>query len=191
MTQEIRTLVNKIGAETTENDGMMVEGYALRFNTWSEDLGGFKETISPDALKGLNFDDVRLLYNHDWGHVLARQSAGNLDLSIDDVGLRFKAILPETVMAKDVYQQIRSGNINQCSFMFTAAADGINMVYDKVERIYKRTINTISKLPEISIVSLPAYKTSDVSIAAKRSVIEAEKQRKLQLLKLEIEIDEL
>ena len=37
--------------KATDDEKMIVEGYALRFDTLSNDLGGFVETISPQALK--------------------------------------------------------------------------------------------------------------------------------------------
>ncbi|MEA3633684.1 HK97 family phage prohead protease, partial [Acinetobacter baumannii] len=33
--------------ETTTDEEMVVEGYAIIFDTLSDDLGGFKEIISP------------------------------------------------------------------------------------------------------------------------------------------------
>ena len=38
---------------------MVIEGYALKFDTWSENLGGFKETISRRALENTDLSDVR------------------------------------------------------------------------------------------------------------------------------------
>lgn len=186
MTTELRSIEGNL--EVKDDDQMIVEGYALRFNTWSEDLGKFIETISPNALKKTKLDDVRLLFNHDWNHVLGRQSANTLDLEVDEVGLRFKARLPNTSYAKDIYEQIRAGNINQCSFHFNADKKSIDMKYDNERGLYKRTINSINQIKEISIVSLPAYKETDVSVAL-RSITEIEENdKKLKLLKIENEL---
>ncbi|MCU7557262.1 HK97 family phage prohead protease [Macrococcus capreoli] len=185
METEVRTLANNI--EVGESD-MVVEGYALRFNQWSEILGNFREVILPEALNGTVFDDVRLLFNHDWSNVLGRQTAKTLEIIVDDIGLRFKAKLPNTNLARDVYESIKAGNINQCSFEFFASDEGKQIEYDPDEKIYKHTITKIDNIREISIVSLPAYKTSDVKIA-QRSIekYEIERRRKLSLLKLEHE----
>lgn len=192
MSKEIRTLAT--GLEVRKQDDaqeMIVEGYALRFNTWSEDLGRFIETITPDALKNTKLEDVRLLKDHNWQDVLARQSAGNLELSVDEVGLRFKAKLPNTTLGRDLYEQIKVGNVNQCSFEFNLDVDGDEMRFDAKENIYKRTIKAIKQIREISIVSLPAYKSTDVSIALRSlEVLDAEK-RQLELTALELELFKL
>ena len=55
---------------TTED--MIVEGYAILFNTLSDDLGGFKEIIAPNALNGVDISDVKCLINHDFSYVIGR-----------------------------------------------------------------------------------------------------------------------
>lgn len=70
-----------------------VEGYALIFNSESNDLGGFTEVIDPSALDGvLERSDIFCLLNHskDRG-VLARSKfgTGSLTLEVDNVGLRY------------------------------------------------------------------------------------------------------
>src|SRR5699024_5623556 len=101
-----------------------VEGYALRFNTLSNDLGGFVETISPQALKDADLSDVRCLIDHDSSKVLGRTTSDTLELNVDEEGLYFRTQLPNTTYAKDLYENIRLGNINQCSFGFILDEDG-------------------------------------------------------------------
>ncbi|MCH4984214.1 HK97 family phage prohead protease [Macrococcoides goetzii] len=189
MSKEVRTLEAGIEVRKLEdnNNEMVVEGYALRFNTWSENLGNFIETITPEALKNTELKDVRLLFNHDWSNVLGRQSAKTLELEVDDVGLRFKAKLPNTTLGKDLYEQIRTNNINQCSFEFTLDDNGEDVKYDSKESIYKRTVKAIKRIREISIVSLPAYESSDVAIAL-RSIEQLEKRNKLDLVQAELDL---
>lgn len=192
MTKEVRTLEVGIEVRKLEDDSneMIVEGYALRFNTWSENLGNFIETITPEALKNTELKDVRLLFNHDWSNVLGRQSAKTLELEVDEVGLRFKAILPNTTLGKDLYEQIRTNNINQCSFEFTLDENGEDVKYDSTESIYKRTVKAIKRIREISIVSLPAYESSDVAIAL-RSIEQLENRNKLDLVQAELDLFKL
>ena len=66
-----------------------VNGYALLFNIESQDLGGFRENILPEALNGvLEKSDILATYNHDENSVLARNTngSGTLGFSLDVQG---------------------------------------------------------------------------------------------------------
>ena len=45
-------------AKTAQNSPKKLSGYAIVWNTPSKDLGGFKEVVSPDALKGVDLSNV-------------------------------------------------------------------------------------------------------------------------------------
>lgn len=66
----------------TGQQEMVVEGYAIIFDTLSDDLGGFKEIINPNALNEVDISDVKCLINHDFNQVVGRTQAGTLELSI-------------------------------------------------------------------------------------------------------------
>jgi len=66
--RETRILSSKVEIRTeTEENTSRIVGYGLRFNSWSEDLGGFIEQIDPRALEGADLTDVRCLIDHDSG----------------------------------------------------------------------------------------------------------------------------
>jgi len=154
---------------------MFIEGYALKYNTWSEDLGGFKETISPDALNETDLTDVRCLVDHIPSQIIGRTTAGTLKLTKDEIGLKYHCELPNTNYAKDLYENMRLGNINQCSFGCMLSEDGDEMRFDKNNNIYQRTLKNISQLTDVSVVTYPAYKDTDVAPAL-RSIEMIEKQ---------------
>lgn len=64
--------------ETINDDEMVVEGYAIIFDTLSDDLGGFREIISPDALSNVDISDVKCLINHDFNQIVGRTKADTL-----------------------------------------------------------------------------------------------------------------
>src|SRR5699024_12777656 len=105
------------------------EGYALKFDTWSEDLGGFKETIQREALKETDMSDVRALFNHNADHVLARTSAGTLKLDVDDVGLKFRAKITKTSYGNDIAEKLRNGKVNLCSHYFCLDQNDADISY--------------------------------------------------------------
>src|SRR5699024_2124184 len=97
----------------------VIVGYALRFNTYSEDLGGFIETIEPTALDNADMDDVVALINHDRNLVLGRTGSNTLKLEVDEFGLKYTIIPPDTTFAKDLMESMKRGDISQSSFGFT------------------------------------------------------------------------
>lgn len=158
---EFRTADNIVAKD---DEKMIVEGYALRFNTESHLLGEFVETISPGALENADLTDVRCLIDHNSSYVLGRTVADTLSLTVDDKGLYFRCQLPNTTYARDLYENIKLGNVNQCSFGFSIEEDG-----DTFERrsdgLFKRTVNKIKALFDVSIVTYPAYEETDVAPA--------------------------
>lgn len=174
--------------KAVDDEKMIVEGYALRFNTLSNDLGGFVETISPEALKEADLSDVRCLIDHDSSKVLGRTTSETLELKIDDEGLYFRTQLPDTTYARDLYENIRLGNINQCSFGFILDEDG-----DEFEKrddgLFKRTLRKIKSLFDVSIVTYPAY--NDTQVAPALRSIENIKQHELDEIKAKQKQEEI
>lgn len=174
---EIRAL-NTV--EKTEEN--IVEGYALKFNTESRNLGGFIETITPEALEGVDLSDVRCFLDHDSSKLLGRTSSGTLKLNVDETGLYFRCILPNTSVGRDAMELVTRGDLNQCSFGFTVEQDK----WTKGNDIMMRSINKIGNLFEISLVSIPAYDDTDVRVA-QRSMENATNE--LEKRKLQLELD--
>lgn len=167
--------------KAVDDEKMIVEGYALRFNTLSNDLGGFVETISPEALKEADLSDVRCLIDHDSSKVLGRTTSETLELKVDDEGLYFRTQLPNTTYAKDLYENIRLGNINQCSFGFILDEDGDEFEKREEDGLFKRTLRKIKSLFDVSIVTYPAY--NDTQVAPALRSIEQIKEQELADIK--------
>lgn len=173
---EIRQLQN------IQNEDNVVEGYALKFGKPSEDLGGFIEYIDRSALDGVDMSDVRLFVDHDPAKLLGRTKSGTLKLEVDEVGLKFRAVLPDTTVGNDALALVKRGDLSQCSFGFTVVDD----VWTDGQDMLVRTIKQIGKLMEISLVSIPAYADTDVSVA-QRSLEQA--QTELEKRKMQTELD--
>ena len=144
-----------------EESRMLVEGYAIVFNSESRDLGGFTEVVKEDALdKALERNtDVLALYGHDYQNVLGRQSADTLQLEKDERGIKFTLDLPNTQLGRDVYTLVERGDLKGNSFGFTVEKDS----WDKKGEKVIRTIEQVRDLFEISIVSLPAYEATELT----------------------------
>lgn len=189
MNKEIR--VGNVTEVRSNNDNQMtIEGYALKFDTWSEDLGGFKETISRKALENTDLSDVRCLVDHVPSQIIGRTTSGTLSLETDEIGLKYRCTLPNTTFARDLYENMRVGNINQCSFGFILDQKGDEMRFDEKEGIYKRTLNAISQLTDVSVVTYPAYKDTDVQPAL-RSIESIESENRKQALRRKLKKHEI
>jgi uncharacterized protein len=168
--------------EVSHNEDNVVEGYALKFGTPSEDMG-FIETIDKRAFDGVDLSDVRLFLQHDENQLLARTKSGTLKLTLDDIGLHFRALLPNTTLGNDTLEMVRRGDLSNCSFGFTVAKDS----WTKVDGVNKRSIDKIKRMFEISLVSIPAYSDTDVAVA-KRSLANAEIELEKRKLAMEVEL---
>lgn len=139
-------------------EGMRLEGYAARFNEFSEPLP-FREKIAPGAFKRSlqSRNDVKLLWNHDSSTVLGSTRAGTLRLTEDEYGLRVSAELPDTQAGRDARVLIQRRDVTAFSFGFTVPKGGDTWNSDGSER----TLNSI-RLFEVSTgVAFPAYPTTD------------------------------
>ena len=138
-----------------DGDGMHLEGYAALFNSRSENLGGFTETIKPGAfrasLKARN--DIKLLWNHDTGAVLGSTRAGTLTLTEDERGLKVSADIANTSYGRDAAELVRRGDVTGFSFGFSMPArGGDEWNSEGTERLLKSV-----RLHEVSLVAFPAY----------------------------------
>ena len=197
MEKEIRGGIGNIEIRTDEEkeSEIYAEGYALVFNSWSEDLGGFVETIEPSALEGSDLSDVRALFNHNADKVLARSSAGTLDLETDEKGLKFRFKIPNTSYGKDIAENLKNGNIDQCSFGFVLDDNGDSFDFDEKRSIYQRTLKKIKSVMDISLVTYPAYSSTSAAPALRsidkienELVEQCQLQREKEKLKLELEL---
>lgn len=167
-----------------ENKDCKVTGYASTYEPYLLFEDGeyrFYEKVEPTAFDDADMSDVIFLYNHE-GMVYARQKNGTLQVSVDEHGLKADADLSTTEMSRQLYEQIRSGLIDQMSFAFTVTEDAVD--HDRETKTYTRTIKKIGKVYDVSAVSIPANPDTDISAVSARSyfdgVIEAEKAERLE-----------
>lgn len=144
-------------------------GYAIMFDEPSEvmtteDGTKFTETVSADALQGVDLSHLVLLSDHDYKQPLSSIDAGTLTVNVDDKGLAFEATLdPSVSYANDLYNNVKNGNIQKMSFGFQIADKGDSWTKQD-DGSYLRTITKLSKLYELSVCVLPAYSDTEVSI---------------------------
>ena len=182
--REYRDMVEFRAAEDTED--MIVEGYASTFNDpyelYSEPGFRLLEQIAPNAFDQADMRDVILQYDHQ-GRVFARTSNKTLTVSTDEHGLKVRAFLGGTDIGRELYQEIKGGYTTKMSFAFRVAEDkrDIEENLETGETTVMRTVTRVSKLYDVSAVSLPANPAT--TIAARTygegviAQVKAERQR--------------
>ncbi|MEK4150949.1 HK97 family phage prohead protease [Carnobacterium sp. FSL E2-0243] len=191
--KEIRQVTTQIELRSDGESNEIIEGYALKFDKWSDDLGWFREKLASKSLEKTDMSNVTALFNHNESQILGR-SGINLELDVDNIGLRFKVKPTDTSYSRDLMENIRQGVINQCSFAFTVSREQDSEEWrENLESgIYERTIKNIDKLYDVSVVTTPAYPDTEAVVGARSKELvdklELRKQNKeIELLMLEAE----
>lgn len=156
MNKETRMLNVEFRALDNDEDKMIIEGYAITFNSPATHWG-MTEVINERALDNCDMSDVPLKYNHDDSHlIMARTRNGSLVLEKDSIGLKIRAELIDTQSNKDIYKSIKAGLLDKMSFAFTVKEEQYDFDTDT------RTILNIDKLFDVSIVDTPYYDSTSV-----------------------------
>lgn len=174
--KELRVYEIPVELRAIKEGSRTIEGYACKFNVLSKNLGGFCEKIDPKAFDNLDLteQDIVVLFNHNENLIVARsnKTVSTLTLKVDETGLYFKMDAPNTTVGNDLYENVRLGNVQHCSFAFAVKVDK----WEKDDTAGQiRTILEFSKIYDISPVVNPAYLDTEIDIA-KRSLENFEKQ---------------
>lgn len=159
-----------------------------------------REQVDRKAFDNADMSDVIMQYDH-MGRVFARISNGTLALNKDDEhGLFMNAYLGGTEIGRQLYEEIKGGYTSKMSFGFIVEDDKLEQIDATTEgEVWLRTITDISKVFDVSAVSLPA--NDYTSISARHycdgviATVEAERlqraQQEAERLQREAKINEL
>ena len=157
-----------------EQGGMTFRGYAASFDSPSEDLGGFRETIKPGAFKRSvshamsGKRDIKMFLNHNTDIVLGSTRAKTLRLKEDERGLIAEAMLPNSPWGESVAEAVRRQDISSMSFGFVIDKRGIHDTWSPDKS--QRTLNEVRLLEVSPVTGWPAYAATSASL---RSLITA------------------
>lgn len=158
------------------DESKSVSGYATTFNEPYElyrmAYGGVmyivREQVDPEAFADTDMSDVIMQYDHE-GRVFARTSNHTLELDPDDHGLHIRAELGGTEIGRQLWEEIEGGYTTKMSFGFRVGKDKREETEERDEEsgvttiTVLRTILGISKLYDVSAVSLPANDATSIS----------------------------
>ena len=105
--------------------------------------------------------------------MLGRNKAGTLELRVDSHGLWGRiAINPNDSDAVNLYERVKRGDVDQCSFGFEILKEESDFRDDGSVHFTIREV----VLYEVSVVTFPAYAETNVS-ARKQEVAEIQKRK--------------
>ena len=178
----------------SEENEMIVEGYAIRFNepaTHTYRSYSFTEVIKPESLRNADMSDVIMKYNHSDNYlIMARTRNKSLLLTQDEQGLFIRANLIETQSNRDLYTSIQRGLIDKMSFAFTVARDGEVWTYENEGKKATREIKGIERVYDVSAVDSPFYGTTSINVRSEDYLSKVfQNQRDAEIYKLKIKIE--
>lgn len=160
---ERRFTKGDVELRTANGSPVRMAGYAAKFDTLSQNLGGFVERIAPGAFtKTLAEADVKALFNHDANLLLGRSASGTLRMEEDETGLRYEVDLPDTTLGRDLRVLLERGDVSQSSFAFRVVRDDWGT--DDQDRPVRTLVEV--KLYDVSPVTYPAYLDTEASMRA-------------------------
>lgn len=174
-TRQIRSIQAELKTRADEGQDLTIEGYFAVFGQETELWPGAFEEIAPGAFDETLGNDIRALINHDTTLVLGRNKAGTLELKTDSYGLwgRVK-INPNDTDAVNVYERVKRGDVDQCSFGFNILAEETDWRDDGT---VKWTVTKID-LHEVSVCTFPAYE--ETGVQARKAQVERHRERELE-----------
>ena len=143
-----------------EEEKPHISGYFSVFNSLYEIGPGMTESVDRHAFDKTLGGDIRALTNHDSTQVLGRTKAHTLELRVDEHGLWGDVMInPNDQDAMNLYERVRRGDVDQCSFGFIIVSEETEFRDDG--SIHWRI--TEVELFEVSVCTFPAYEETNVS----------------------------
>ena len=167
--KEIRVAEIRANEPTADGEkALILSGRPVVYDTptrINDISGSYIEIIERGALDNADLHDVRLLVGHDTSNIPLARTPKTMKLNIDEDGLTFEAVLPDTEAGREAYQAVERGDLRGLSYAFTVPEGGDS--YDPESNT--RTINRIAKVYECSLTAFPAYESTTVSAESRDS----------------------
>jgi hypothetical protein len=160
---ERRYLKTELRAEPGDNGRPVIKGYAAKFNTLSEDMGGFRETILPGAFDLERSTDIIFNFEHSDPLIMGRSTSGTLRVAVDDIGLAFECEAPNTTLGNDIVELIKRGDISGCSFAFIVDESGEQWDTTDDDTPLRKLTKGITVF-DVCVCVHPAYQDTEVAL---------------------------
>ena len=196
--REYRNMTLEVVPEVKDAEGQeerkVVAGYASTFNEpyilYQDDDLIYEEQVDSFAFDETDMSDVIMQYNHE-GRVFARISNNTLSVQPDERGLFIEANLGGTELGRQLYDEIAGGYTDKMSFGFIVDKDEELRTEAEDGRVrILRTITSVSKLFDVSAVSIPANNATSIAVSTRSRIdgaIEDIRAERLEAERIELE----
>lgn len=175
--RQLRSACSEFQTRADEAGDLYISGYFSVFNSNYELWPGATESVAETAFDEALADDIRCLIDHETRLVLGRNKAGTLTLKVDSRGLWGEVKINRNDQdAMNLYERVKRGDVDQCSFGFDILEESFE---DRGDSVHWTILKV--KLYEVSIVTFPAY--TDTSVSARKQDLETMKKRSIELWK--------
>jgi len=150
-----------------EEEKPVIEGHAAVYNKKTNIGDWFYEIIERGAFDDCDFDDVLFCINHETRKIPVARSRRNnknstMQIATDDKGLFVRAYpdIENNTESKSLYHSIQRGDIDGMSFIFRVAEER----WENLDKeMPTRHIIKFKKVFEVSAVTMPAYRDTNIS----------------------------
>jgi HK97 family phage prohead protease len=151
----------EFAVQDRENKMPILTGYAMKWNTLSDDRGGYKVRLKAGSAKPAN-ENTFAVCDHDFTKIMGCAGNGTLKMTSDDKGLKVEIDPADTSYNRDMVALIRRGDVNGMSFSMLWA----NCKYEVTEKEGEPDIIEYSEFEfdEVTVTGRPAF--TDTSIAS-------------------------
>jgi uncharacterized protein len=153
-------------------DPKHIYGYAACFGKLSRKLGGFVEQVDSTAFNEARVDgwpDVVCRFNHKDDWLLGTTHANTLELRIDQTGLAYDVIPPQS--RQDIIEYCQRGDIRHSSFAFRVFPGGDEWGVSEFNYPMRTLLNV--QLVDVAPVLDPAYPDSTAAARALNGAVES------------------
>ena len=157
--RQVRAVTTKFQTRE-ENDELHICGYFAVFDGVYEVWPGATESVDRHAFDNSLGGDIRALTNHDTTLVLGRTKAHTLELRVDEHGLWGDiTINPNDQDAMNLYERVKRGDVDQCSFGFDIISEETDF---RDDGSIHWTLTEVD-LHEVTCCTFPAYQSTNIS----------------------------
>lgn len=154
-------------ADTSEK--ITLTGYAIVWNTLSDDRGGFFVRFLPGSAQFA--DPTHALFHHDFRAVLGSTANKSLRILPDDTGVKVEIDLPNTTQANDVATLVDKGYVGGMSF--SMLFDEKLVTTNKTESGQDVMEVSAFTCDEVTITAIPAFTATSISVKADETPVQA------------------